>query len=115
VKLHVSEPLSSSAAAAIADILERAAAEIRSRVGSSGIRLDDLREHGAHVEHAATNAADLDMLLDPPALARLLKIDVRTLRRLRAAHEIPEPVMFGRKPRWRKHVIDAWLAERSES
>jgi predicted DNA-binding transcriptional regulator AlpA len=45
----------------------------------------------------------------------LLQIDVRTLRRLRAGDEIPEPIWFGRKPRWRRHVIDAWLAERSES
>jgi predicted DNA-binding transcriptional regulator AlpA len=105
VNLHIPEALTSSAATAIAEILERAAADIRARVGSSRIRLDDLGHDGAHD----------DVLLDPPALAALLKIDERTLRRLRAGHEIPEPVMLGvRKPRWRKHDIDAWLAERSE-
>jgi predicted DNA-binding transcriptional regulator AlpA len=98
--------LTESDAIAIAEVLERAASDIRARVGSSGIRLDDQREHGAHD----------DVLLDPPALAALLKIDERTLRRLRAAGEIPEPIMLGRrKPRWRRHEIDAWLAERSES
>jgi len=116
MNLRVSEPLTASAAAAIAEILERAAADIRSRVGSSGIRLDDLSEHGAHVERAATNAADPDMLLDPRTLARLLTINERTLRRRRNDGTIPEPIMLGvRKPRWRKHVIDAWLRERSES
>jgi predicted DNA-binding transcriptional regulator AlpA len=98
--------LTESVALSIAQILERAAADIRATAGSSGIRLDDLGEHGAHD----------DVLLDPPALAALLKIDVRTLRRLRAGHEIPEPIMLGRrKPRWRRHEIDAWLAERSEA
>ena len=110
MNLHVSEPLTASAAVAIAEILEHAAADIRARVGSSGIRLDDLPHRSAHDEQH-----DMDTLLDPPALSALLKIDERTLRRLRAANEIPPPLMFGRKPRWRKHVIDAWLAERSES
>jgi predicted DNA-binding transcriptional regulator AlpA len=94
-----------SDAIAIATILERAAADIRARTGSSRIQLDDLGDQSAHD----------DMLLDPPGLAKLLQIDVRTLRRLRAGDEIPEPIWFGRKPRWRRHVIDAWLAERSES
>ena len=102
--------LTDSDAIAIAEVLEQAAAQIRTRVGSSGIRLDDLREPIAHVEQH-----DMDTLLDPPALAALLKIDVRTLRRVRKEPGFPEPLMFGRKPRWRRHVIDAWLAERSES
>jgi predicted DNA-binding transcriptional regulator AlpA len=102
----VSVPLTDTAALEIADLLERSAAEIRARVRTSAIRLADLPHHSAHGD-------DMDALLDPPALAALLKIDVRTLRRLRAAHEIPEPLMFGRKPRWRRRSIDAWLAERS--
>jgi predicted DNA-binding transcriptional regulator AlpA len=111
VNLHVSETLTASAAAAIADILERAAADIRARVGSSGIRLDDLPHRSAH-----NGQADMDTLLDPPALAALLNIDERTLRRRRNEGAIPEPIMLGRrKPRWRRHEIDAWLAERSES
>jgi predicted DNA-binding transcriptional regulator AlpA len=100
-----------SDAIAIAAILERAAAEIRTSVGSSRNALADLANRSAHDEQP-----DTDMLLDPPALAALLKIDVRTLRRLRSAGEIPPPIMLGRRrPRWRKHVIDAWLAERSAS
>jgi len=102
----VSTPFTEADALAIADILERAAADIRGRVGSSANGLDDLPDR----------SADDDVLLDPTALAALLKIDVRTLRRLRAAGEIPEPISLGaRRPRWRKHVIDAWLRERSAS
>jgi predicted DNA-binding transcriptional regulator AlpA len=108
VNLHVSEALTSSAAAAIAGILERAAAEIRS---VSANALADLPHCSAHGE-----PPDMDALLDPPALAALLKIDERTLRRRRNDGTVPAPIMLGtRKPRWRKHVIDAWLDERSDS
>lgn len=111
MNLHVPETLTASTATAIAEILEHAAADIRARVGSSGIRLDDLPHRSAHDEQH-----DMDTLLDPPALAALLNINERTLRRRRNDGTIPEPIMFGtRKPRWRKHTIEAWLAERSAS
>ena len=102
----MSAPFTDADALEIADILERTVAEIRARVRTSAIRLADLPDR----------SADDDVLLDPTALAAVLRIDVRTLRRLRAAGEIPEPISLGaRRPRWRKHVIDAWLRERSAS
>jgi predicted DNA-binding transcriptional regulator AlpA len=82
----------------LAQILERAAAEIR------GNAVADLREHGAHG----------DTLLDPDDLAAYLKIDVRSLRRLRNSDGFPKPIMLGGSPRWRRETIDAWLAEQEE-
>jgi predicted DNA-binding transcriptional regulator AlpA len=105
----VNAPLTAATASEIADILQRAVNQIRASIRTSANGLADLPHRSAHVEQP-----DMDTLLDPPALAALLKIDERTLRRLRAAREIPEPIMFGRKPRWRRHVIDAFLAERSK-
>src|SRR4051794_7908400 len=102
----MSTPLTDTAALEIADLLERSASEIRARVRTSAMSLGDLPQR----------SADDDVLLDPPALAALLQIDVRTLGRRRNDGTVPEPIMLGtRKPRWRRHDIDAWLAERSES
>jgi predicted DNA-binding transcriptional regulator AlpA len=86
----------------IALILERAAADIRALgTGSSANGLADLPHHIAHG----------DVLLDPDDLAAYLKLDARSVRRLRNAGEIPEPVMIGSAPRWRRTTIDQWLAE----
>jgi predicted DNA-binding transcriptional regulator AlpA len=88
----------------VAAILENAAAQIRALGGSSGNGLADLARRGA----------DGDVLLDPNDLAALLKIDARSVRRLRNAGEIPEPVMIGGAPRWLREGILRWLAERAE-
>lgn len=58
---------------------------------------------------------DMDPLLDQHELARLLRVGVRTLRRMRSDGRIPGPIMFGTKPRWRRIDIDAWLAKGARS
>jgi predicted DNA-binding transcriptional regulator AlpA len=85
----------------IAQILEDAAQRIR---GLGGNGLADLPHHVAHD----------DVLLDPNDLAALLKLDARSVRRLRNAGEIPEPIMVGGAPRWIRARILAWLAERAD-
>jgi predicted DNA-binding transcriptional regulator AlpA len=88
----------------VAAILENAAAQIRALGGTSGNGLADLARRGA----------DGDVLLAPADLARLLKIDARSVRRLRNAGEVPEPVMIGSAPRWLRQEILRWLAERAD-
>ena len=84
----------------IAQILEDAAQRIR---GLGGNGLADLPHHVAHD----------DVLLDPNDLAALLKIDARSVRRLRSAGEIPEPIMIGNAPRWRRDAVLRWLDDRA--
>ncbi|QDT53855.1 Helix-turn-helix domain protein [Caulifigura coniformis] len=36
----------------------------------------------------------------------------RTIHRIRKAGELPEPIRIGRRPRWRREDIDAWLNRR---
>ncbi|MCC7172799.1 MAG: helix-turn-helix domain-containing protein [Planctomycetes bacterium] len=50
--------------------------------------------------------------LTAPEFAALLRVDQRTLRALRHAGEVPNPIMIGTRPRWRRADVDAWLAER---
>jgi predicted DNA-binding transcriptional regulator AlpA len=97
--------LTTGTALAVAAILDQAARQIRETVGSSGIELADLGGQIAHVEHVA----DPDMLLAPADLAALLKINERTLRRLRNAGEIPKEILIGCMPRWRRGDVRHWL------
>jgi predicted DNA-binding transcriptional regulator AlpA len=58
---------------------------------------------------------DVNPLLDQHALAALLGIKERTLRRMRSDGRVPEPIMLGTKPRWLRDQIEAWLAKESRS
>lgn len=53
-----------------------------------------------------------DQLLGEAEVARVLGIDVRTLREIRREHAAPRCVMVGRSPKWRRSAVDAWLAKR---
>ncbi len=46
----------------------------------------------------------------PADVARVLKLTVRQLRRMREKGRVPAPARLGRHLRWPKPVIDAWLA-----
>jgi len=51
-------------------------------------------------------------LLTASEVARLLRVDRRTVRRMAVAGEIPAPVaVSAKRSRWRRTDIDAWLAE----
>lgn len=57
-----------------------------------------------------TAALPVEPLLIPPCeVAHLLGISVRTLWRLLAAGEVPEPVRLRKAVRWRRSDIEAWL------
>jgi predicted DNA-binding transcriptional regulator AlpA len=99
--------LTESEASAIAVILERAAAEIRTAIGSSGNGLADLGDQLAHVHQH-------DVLLTPANLAAMLQINERSLRRMRSAGQIPEPIWVGKLPRWKRDIVLRWLEERAE-
>lgn len=49
------------------------------------------------------------LLIDVAELARLLAVDERTLRRMRAANEIPKPVAMRGHPRWRRAEIEQFV------
>jgi prophage regulatory protein len=52
-----------------------------------------------------------DAMLDSAAVAKLLGIDRRTLRRMVKAREVPAPMRLGRRAlRWRRAEIEAWIA-----
>ncbi len=42
--------------------------------------------------------------------ARMLKVSVRTLWRLRSAGQVPEPVRLGGAVRWRLDEVKKWIA-----
>jgi predicted DNA-binding transcriptional regulator AlpA len=50
-------------------------------------------------------------VLTAPQLADQLQVDVRTLRTMRNAREIPRGFMVGRSPRWKRAQIEAWIAK----
>jgi len=48
-------------------------------------------------------------MLSAKALADLLDVDAKTVRRWREEGRVPEPVQIGGVIRWRPEDIDAWL------
>jgi excisionase family DNA binding protein len=54
-------------------------------------------------------------LLAAAEVARLLHCDVRTLRRLRLEGRAPTSIMVGKRPRWRRSDVEAWIATRKET
>lgn len=55
-----------------------------------------------------------DCLLKLQDVAALLGINVRTLRRMRADGKGPRSVDVGGRPRWKRTVVDRWIAERPQ-
>lgn len=70
-----------------------------------GIRAEMHMMRAEH-QHAKTDHA----LITPSELAATLGVDARTLRRMRAAHELPAPVEVRGRPRWKRREIEAFLA-----
>lgn len=53
-------------------------------------------------------------VMTPEDVAAMLHINVRTLRRMRLAGELPEPLQFGTRVRWRRADIEKWIAGREK-
>ena len=66
--------------------------------------LAELRNRGAP-------AVPNSKLMVAQDLAELLDVDLRTLRAMRRAGDVPAGFLLGRSPRWRRVEIDAWLAK----
>ncbi len=48
-------------------------------------------------------------LLTARECSELVRLDERTLRRLRKAGRFPEPIRFGRALRWKSSTVANWL------
>ncbi len=72
--------------------------------------LDSLAHHGAgHTKNGE------DELLTKKEVADLLRVDVRTLRRMVRSGEVPAPVRIGdRTDRWRRTTIESFLKRKEK-
>jgi len=52
----------------------------------------------------------LPQLLTAEQLAQLLQMSLRSIRRKASDGELPPPIRLGRLTRWRRDVIESWLA-----
>ena len=72
--------------------------------------LDALAHHGR-----ARGGDGADDLLTRSDLLNLLKIDIRTLRRMVRAGEVPPPIILAdRTHRWRRSTIESFLKRKEE-
>jgi excisionase family DNA binding protein len=75
-------------------------------------RLDQVRRR-----EQSSNAMELDFptLLTSEEVARLLRVNERTLRRLRTedSGSFPKPLQLGRVIRWRADDVKAWMERRA--
>ncbi|MBL8802945.1 MAG: helix-turn-helix domain-containing protein [Planctomycetes bacterium] len=53
--------------------------------------------------------ADPQQLLTAAEVAKLLRVDVRTLRLMRHERSFPRPTRVGRSLRWRRGAIERWI------
>lgn len=67
---------------------------------------------GRGVAAAQPLTAPADQMVNLKQLAELIHRRERTVRRMRAAGELPEPTVPGQHPRWKRSVVDAWIAQR---
>jgi predicted DNA-binding transcriptional regulator AlpA len=83
-------------------------------LGTVDKRLDESSDsrHITSVKCATTNApAPPRRMLSATALATLLDVDAKTIRRWRGEGKLPEAVVVGGIVRWRPEDVDAWLEE----
>lgn len=53
----------------------------------------------------------IEPLLTPADLQKILRVNRRTVQRMRASGRLPAPdLIIGQCPRWRPEVIREWLA-----
>ena len=107
-----------------ADLLEAAVREIRAVVGTSKDRLDGLAtfeaechpdkdDGAASGSHTRINeSTEQEVTMTSIEVAAMLKVHLRTLRRMRAAGEGPTFIGFGRSVRYQRSQVLRWLAER---
>lgn len=53
--------------------------------------------------------ADPQQLLTADEVARLLRVDQRTLRTMRHERKFPRPISVGRSLRWRRSAVERWI------
>ena len=58
---------------------------------------------------ATEESAAGQVLLTAKELSKILQISTRSIWRLVSAHELPNPLRFGRTVRWRRQDIDSWI------
>jgi len=64
-----------------------------------------------HAEGTQAPAANGSFLMTAEDLADALRVSQRGLRKMRAAGDVPLPNNhFGRSPRWRRDLIQRWIA-----
>jgi hypothetical protein len=76
--------------------------------GAAGEAVEPL--HPTAPSSSATSS--IPPLLTRDDLAATLRVDIRTLDRLRSAGRLPAPdIVLSRSPRWLPGTIEAWLAQ----
>jgi predicted DNA-binding transcriptional regulator AlpA len=63
-------------------------------------------------DRAPHPAAPEDALIGPRGIKAIVGLDLRTIRRHRAAGNFPTPATGGRYPRWRRADVERWLEAR---
>lgn len=69
------------------------------------------RVSAAGTAAAGHTAAGSPAMLDVEALAGLLGVSTRHVRRCVDAGKFPQPVRLGGCVRWPRHVVEAWIAD----
>ncbi|MBK8172767.1 MAG: helix-turn-helix domain-containing protein [Sandaracinaceae bacterium] len=101
----------------------------RIAVAIEGLRCEHREDLGSLVDafRESSNGRDVDtnndaraefdplQLLTLGEVTKLLAIDGRTLRELRNAGDAPPEISVGKRPRWRRSDVEAWLKERKAS
>lgn len=100
-------------AAQIAESLSQDAQDCLASPAGQSV-MDDVPE-ALRSTHAEPEPAPGDSLLTVADLARLLRLDERTVRRRRRDGSIPAAIDIGGSLRWRRSEIDAWLEEQREA
>lgn len=90
-------------------ILESRLADL---AASSNGRAVDVYDDDRGGGRTARDARDPAQLLTGAEVAALLQIDERTLRELRHSGEVPGPLSVGKRLRWRRRDVEAWMAKR---
>ncbi len=63
------------------------------------------------IERGGAASKTKDGLITPREFAEILAVDVRTLRRMRSAGELPKNVGAAKRPKWRRSDVEAFVAK----
>jgi excisionase family DNA binding protein len=64
------------------------------------------------MRQSTTDDRQTPRMIDVNEVAMILDVSTRTVWRLAASRELPQPVRFGRNVRWRIRDIEAWIEKR---